>query len=105
MLYSIPFGFVDGLVDGLEGLAGWLEVEATATVVGFMVNFCDENLVVGNSRVLLGNVKLVKNDADSIGVTWLCKGLGDTFLVNVGLMTTVECLVEIVEVDITPVST
>lgn len=52
MLYSIPLGFVVGLVDGLEGFAGLLEVEGTATVVGlikFVVNLCDENLVVGNS--------------------------------------------------------
>lgn len=55
--------------------------------------------------MLLGSVKLVKNDVDSIGVTWLREGLGDKFLVGVGLMTTVECLVEIVGVDvgITPV--
>lgn len=49
MLYSIPFGFVDGLVDGVEGLAGRLEVEAVVGLIKFVVNLCDENLVVGNS--------------------------------------------------------
>ena len=49
MLHSIPFGFVDGLVDGVEGLAGRLEVEAVVGLIKFVVNLCDENLVVGNS--------------------------------------------------------
>lgn len=131
LLYSIPFGFVfvdglvdelvdglvdelvDGLVDGLVDelecfTGGLLEVEASFIVVGlikFVVDLCDENLLVGNSCLLLGKAKLVKNDADLVGVTWIGEGLGDKFLVDVGLITTVEYLVGIVGVDvgITPV--
>lgn len=68
----------------------------TASVVESVVMICDDN--AGNPEVVVGGVKLVKDVAEFVGVTW--RRLGGKFLVNVGLTVTV---LEIADVDITPV--